>query len=101
MDEDDLTPDSAAARAAVATCLRHLACGWALHPTERKACLRLLQGPLPGAAAADIEAAQNILTQAGRRRLGARTRDRASALAVRLAEFTEAVRSRLGGGDEG
>jgi hypothetical protein len=93
MDEDDLDdletepppPDPVSVLAAVAECLRHLACGYGLVPAEREACLALLQGPLPGVLPTDREAARKILTQAGRRRLADRTRDRASALAVRLA----------------
>lgn len=82
---DDLTPDGAAERAAVATCLRHLACGYGLLPAEWAACVRLLQRPIAGATAADLAAAQKILVRSARRRLVDRARDRASRLSVRLA----------------
>jgi hypothetical protein len=84
-DSNAAAPDPAGALAAVATCLRHLACGYGLDPREREACLRLLQGPLPSADLADLDAARKILTQASQRRMGVRARDRASKLFVRLA----------------
>jgi hypothetical protein len=84
-------PDPAAALAAVAECLRHLAYGYGLDPREREACLRLLQRPLPRAGPADIDAARKILEQAGQRRMGVRARDRASKLFVRLAELAAAA----------
>ena len=84
-------PDPAAALRAVAECLRHLAHGYGLLPIEREACLRLLQGPLPRADLADLDAARKILTQASQRRMGVRARDRASKLFVRLAGLAGAA----------
>ena len=77
-------PDSVDAMGALSICLRHLACGWALHPAERSACLCLLQSRIPGVVAADLAAALKIL--ASPRRLTSRQRDRAGELSSRFAE---------------
>ena len=88
IDDEWAAPDPAAVVRAVAECLRHLAHGYGLLTNEREACVALLQGPLPGVSSVDLAAAGRIIKRAGQRRLSARTRDRASALAVRLAELS-------------
>jgi hypothetical protein len=77
-------PDPIEAMGALSICLRHLACGWSLHPAERAACLSLLQSRIPGVLAADLAAIMKVL--ASTRRFTARQRHQASELSVRLAE---------------
>ena len=69
---------------ALATCLRHLACGYGLDPRERAACFSVLQGGIPSVHSADLAAALKIL--ASPRRLTSRQRDRAGELSARFAE---------------
>ena len=82
-------PDPAAALSAVATCLRHLACGYGLLAAERAAALALLDAGIPGVCDADLEAAAKILRSA--RRLSGRLREKASELSVRLTEQAAAA----------
>lgn len=82
-------PDPIKALEALSTCLRHLACGWSLHPAERAACLTLLEAGIPGAPAADIQAAMRVL--AATRRLTVRQRARAAELSVRFADEAAAA----------
>lgn len=77
---------------AISWCLRAVACRYGLLPAERAACLTLLAGGVPGAEAADLAAAQQIL--AASRRLGSRQRDRAAELSVQLAEQAAAASMR-------
>jgi hypothetical protein len=85
-----VAPDLLEALRALATCLRHRACGWSLHPAERAACLSLLQSRIPCVHTADLAAAQKIL--ASPRCLTSRQRDRAGELAARFAEMGVARR---------
>ena len=84
------TPNPIEALRALSVCLRHLSCGWALHPAERVACLAILESGIPGADGADLAAATKIL--ASSRRLPLRRRDQASQLSIRFAERAEALR---------
>ena len=84
---EPMRPDPIEALRALSVCLRHLSCGWALHPAERAAAIELLAGGIPGAPAADLEAATKILQAP--RRLGSRRRERAAELSVRFAEVAE------------
>lgn len=89
---EPMRPDPIEALRAISTCLRHLACGWSLHPAEHAACISLLRAGIPGVDAADMAAAQKIL--AATRRQGRRQRDRAAELSVRLAEQAAAAAPR-------
>ena len=77
--------------AALAECLRFLACGYGLMPAERAACLRLLETGIPGAEPADLAAVMKVLASV---RLTGHQREQASALSIRLSAAAEASRPR-------
>ena len=85
-----IAPDQMESLRAIATCLRHVACGYGLDPRERAACLSLLRDGIPNVHAADLAVAQEIL--AAPRRLGSRQRARAAELSYRFAEMFVARR---------
>lgn len=86
--------EAADALHAVVECLRHLAHSCEPLAIERKACQQLLGQPIAGTSAADLDTARKIIGQAGRRRLAARTRERASKLSLQLSAIAESLRSR-------
>ena len=84
--------DGAAALEALSDCLRFLANGWALHPTERAACLAILDAGMPDLDPADLQAAAKLLASSGR--LTGRQREKASEQSLRLSAIAESLRSR-------
>ncbi len=83
--------DGTAALSDISECLRHLANGYGLLPTERSTCIAILEAGIPGVDTAELAGALKVLAASGR--LTSRQRDKASELSLRLAEWAETVRS--------
>ena len=82
-------PDPIAALRAVSTCVRHLACGYGLHPRERAAASAILAAGIPRVDAVDLETAPKFLRSSCD--LSGRRRERAGELSVRFAKCAEAL----------